>query len=228
MPVGKQTKEQLEANERSRFRLSQKSSGLFHACSGSSVIDGVFIPSSHGKGVVINSAGDVVNLPPNDGTTWGPIWARRDTVSFPLAAEMDDFWGTDTLPGIRKRLSTAVYGIVGIHANVGITFDLRSLRMLEDRTVVAFEATLVNLDNSEERDPALVKSIRRSADFQIYVDGELRFDRLDFARRDGDAEVEVALAVDDRFLTIIATDAGNRMRFDHLVLIDSVFRLDGR
>ena len=208
-------------------RLSQKSSGQYHACVASSVIDGVFVPSSDGRGVVINSAGDVVNLPPSDGDTWGPIWARRDTVGFPLAADMDDFWGTDTLPGIRQRLSNAAYGIVGIHPNVGITFDLRSLRMLEGLPAAAFQAVLANLDNAEDHDFVRQKSKRRSADFRIYVDRELRFERLDFARSDGDAEVDIPLFEEDRFLTLIATDAGNHKRFDHLVLIDSVFRLEG-
>ena len=222
---GKQTRKH---NDWVLHRLSQESSGQFHACNASSVIDGVFVPSAHGRGVVINSAGDMVNLPPNDGATWGPIWARRGTVGFPLAADMDDFWGTDTLPGIRQRLSNAAYGIVGIHSNVGITFDLRSLRMLEGHPAAAFQAVLANLDNEEERNPVRAKSNRRSADFRVYVDGELRFERLDFARSDGDAEVDVPLSEEDRFLTLIATDAGNHKRFDHLVLIDSVFRLEGK
>jgi hypothetical protein len=66
--------------------------------------------------------------------------------------------------------------------------------------------------------------VLHTVDFRVFVDGDLRFERLGFGRKDGDQLVSVPLASRDRFLTLVVTDDGDP-RFDHLMLIDPVVKL---
>ena len=104
-----------------------RSDGKYHPANSHPMIDGVFIPAPRGGDTIVSSEGQRFNLPKNDGVSWGPIWARRRVIgNLPDAA--NDYWGTNTLPHLTKWLETSRSGLLGIHANVGITFDLQELR----------------------------------------------------------------------------------------------------
>ncbi|EMI56440.1 hypothetical protein [Rhodopirellula sallentina] len=187
-------------------------------------IDSVFIPWLNGIETEIDSSGTLVDLPQCTGRTWGPIWARRKINDVQLNYRVKDFWGTLTLGVVMERLSQCDSGMIGLHANVGVTIDLNAIRQL-DRRPTRFVGVVANLDNSaiKEADaPEWLEANRFSADFRIFVDGELRDSRLDFTRADGELEMIVDLDPEDRFLTFVSTDADSFDGFDHVVLIDPI------
>lgn len=190
------------------------------------LIDGVFIPNHESAPTQIDSSGTTLRLKRNDGKTWGPIWSRRHVPGLLASAgSISDFWGTDTLAGILDLVVESQFGIIGLHANAGITIDLRAVRMQEGRPIAAFKAKITNLDNSEIRAPTYATTNRPSVDFQVIVDGVVRSEQLNFGRDQGRISVEVPLDPNDRFLTLLSTDAGNTFSYDHLVLIDPVLLL---
>lgn len=189
-------------------------------------VDGVFVPRANGREMQINSDGQMVFLPPNSGTTWGPIWARRrsefDQNQMLLASLRSDHWGTGTLAPVRERLALANEGLLGFHANAGITFNLQSIARACGQPITAFHATIANLDSSRQTSPEAAPSV---ADFRVFVNGKLRYSRLGFGQVDGDAQMTVPLQTDDQFLTLVATDADGDPACDHVVLIDPVLAL---
>ncbi|MGI9427928.1 MAG: FecR domain-containing protein [Bythopirellula sp.] len=200
------------------------------------MVDGVFIPRSNAREMQIDSDGHMVYLPPNNGSTWGPIWARR---RFGLAYEQallssgrPGYWGDGALSQVLERLQQTRDGLMGLHANVGITFDLNAVRESRSRELNYFKAVVANLDSppadhypngAPSGDSSNTASV---ADLRVFVDGKLRYSRLQFGRSDGEAAIHVALNSDDRFLTIVTTDAGADPVFDHVVLVDPVLEYE--
>lgn len=193
-------------------------------------VDGVFIPSESGLGVRTDSSGHAIDLPACTGRTWGPIWSRRRIFGAKPVAAQDDYWGTDTLEGVIARLSDCKTGMIGIHSNVGVTFDLDAVRRHSGRSIQSFSAVVGNLDNSMKRIPEWSAKKRLTADVRVLIDGQLHADRLDFGRDDGELIVRTRVAESDRFLTIVCTDASRGEAsgtdaYDHVVLIDPVLTL---
>jgi len=193
----------------------------YHEVPWNSMIDGVFIPSFAGGRFQIDSLGDLVDLPANTGSTHGSLWTRcKDSVWDSSNGPDNDFWGTRTLQGIVDRLRTTRIGLIGMHANVGITFDLKMMQMVHRRAPVEFRAGIQNIENSadwapnERPDPEVETRI---ADCRIFVDGALRGSLLGFRREDGEIPLVVPLSEKDRFLTILISDGDGEMRFDHVV-----------
>jgi hypothetical protein len=117
---------------------------------------------------------------------------------------------------------------VGIHPNVGITFDLRECRSLSARRIQGFEARVVNLDLAEEtRTVNKVVAPLRTADFWVFVDGELKYSRRRFGRDWKGEPLRVELGSEDRFLTLVSTDGGDETPFDHVMLVDPVLTMSG-
>jgi len=190
------------------------------------MVDGVFIPRSNAREMQIDSDGHMVYLPANSGSTWGPIWARRRS-DVDLSREISphsrhNHWGSGTLAAVRDRLQHSHDGLMGLHANVGITFDLDAVRDSRSSKIEYLKAVVVNLNGSDQQTQPADLPL---ADLRVFVDGRLRYSRLEFGQYDGDAQMIVPLAEDDRFLTIVTTDAGGDPDFDHVVLIDPVLQL---
>ncbi|TWT80790.1 FecR protein [Planctomycetes bacterium CA13] len=191
-------------------------------------VDGVFIPTESGTNTQLDSLNHQVNLPNSSGQTWGPIWSRRKINGPSAMVVLDDYWGTETLEHVIKRLDHCNTGMIGIHSNAGVTFDLDAVRR-HAGSPTEFSGILSNLDNSELRratpDPNWLKKKHFSADFRVFVDGELRASRLDFSRADGEMTISVKLTDEDRFLTFVSTDFDTFNGFDHVVVIDPVLNL---
>ncbi|WP_442485211.1 hypothetical protein [Aeoliella sp. SH292] len=198
----------------------------FHHSQSHPAIDGVFVPSPHGARTIATSAGHAIDLPETMGVTFGPIWARRRGVG-ELPTTTGDFWGTGTLPFILRRIGTARVGAIGMHPNVGITFDLKQCTHGLKSDVIGFEATLVNLDLAQElKPPEELKNVpERTADFWIYVDGALKYSRENFGRDLEGEDIRLELSPGDRFLTLVSTDGGTTISFDHVLLIDPMLTL---
>ncbi len=187
------------------------------------LIDGVFVPEADGIATQYNSEGGKIDLPSTSGDSWGPIWSRRrlepEVENSVFSGQDQDFWGRTAFECATARLATAADGILGLHSNVGITFNLRSVRRLAacESTDIRLVGSVTNLDNSHTMDHPVDPS---RVDARVYVDGELCYSRLDFGRSDGDEAFEIPLPLSARYLTIVTSDADGSLHHDHVVLVD--------
>ena len=117
---------------------------------------------------------------------------------------------------------TCDWGLVGLHANVGITIDLQALRDLYDYQPISFRTVATNIDNTfGVPEPG---QEQRIVYFRLFVDGEMRNQRLEFGRSAGNQIIETDILITDRFITIVTSDAGDYYH-DQVVLVDPFFRL---
>jgi hypothetical protein len=216
-------------DENDWMHMSHLSDGQFHLVPSSPLLNGVFIPTESGRQVQVDSAGRKIDLPQNSGFCFGTLWARRkESIQNLKSGPAFDFWGFRTLEGIVEKLNTTRNGLVGMHANMGVTFDLRTVQMIHRRAPVEFRGAVSNIENFAVWPPGESPSNpkTRLLDCRIYVDGELQYSRLGFRREDGDEKFSVPLSGKNRFLTIVMTDSDTEFRYDHGVLIDPVIVLD--
>jgi hypothetical protein len=203
---------------------TRKGDGLFHVAKWHPFIDGTFVPNKVGQPLQVDTQRGTIRLPAAGGDyTWGPIWARRAVTDVSQIDRSADSWGTKTFPVITERLTRCRLGGIGIHASVGITFDLKEIGKELPGTIHQLTATLANLENSKENDPKWAsENPPPAADFRVFVDGQLRYEKRNFARNVEGELFEVALSPKDRFLTFVTTDAGDSNKYDHIVVIDPV------
>jgi hypothetical protein len=204
----------------------RQGNGMFHATSHRPPLDGVFVPAMSGVRVQIDSLGNTIELPPNIGQTYGPIWARRWTRILDSTDDTLDFWGTGTLKKVNAHLQTSRHGLIGLHPNVGFTIDLQAARMQQHCGINGFVTALANLDSAAEWVSTPIDTSHNNADFRVFVDGVLRYSRLSFRRSEGPIDVFVPLSALDQKLTLVSSEGEGEIRFDDVVLIDPVLKLD--
>lgn len=171
------------------IRDEYESDGKYHRVALSKWIDGVFIPSGDGVDVQLDSAGHTFDgFGPNAGKTIGGIWARAAEVSQFNEKRNRFDWvysvgGDEFMPERR--------GLLCLHANAGITFDLAAMRKsYPDARPKLFRSTAGMGDTSgvhPDTDPY-------SVDFRVFVDGRVKYERKGHTRPDG------VLDIKDRFL----------------------------
>jgi hypothetical protein len=203
---------------------TRKGDGLFHPAIWHPFIDGTFVPNKVGQPLQVNSQRGTIRLPAAGGDyTWGPIWARRAVKDSSEYDRSADSWGASTFPVITERLTRCRLGGIGIHASVGITFDLKQIGKELSGSFHQLTAILANLENSKEHNPQWAsENPDPAADFRVFVDGQLRYERRNFKRNVEGEVFEVALSPKDRFLTFVTTDAGDSNKYDHIVVIDPI------
>lgn len=189
-------------------------------------VDGVFIPSDSGNNNQLDSTGNLFNLPASTGRTWGPVWSRRGISGKSETTSVQDYWGTGTLEPVVERLSLCKTGMIGLHSNVGITFDLHAIRKQCGKPITEFRGIVANIEEVEKQLPKWASTVRLSADMRVFVDGSLRVSRLDFCSDDGDLLLSTKIIPTDQFLTFVCSDSSNEWQstdaYDHVVLIDPV------
>ncbi len=159
-------------------------------------IDGIFVPNGSDQSTTITSTGLLFQDCPNthgtyyDGIVCGAVFDDQDVHTGRLAGH---------------RYETPEHPSIGACANVGITFDLDSIRAsMSNNLISSFQAhcgiseTLADIQ--EEEDYAQVK-----VTFWVLVDG-----RVDYSRELGTVpfesdQIDIALNPGDRFLTLITT-----------------------
>lgn len=162
------------------------------------LIDGVVIPDGRSP-VPISSTGLVAkDAPPTSAQAWDAI--RNGPVNSQANTKFDgvDYAGTG-------------HSMIGVHANAGITFDLAAIRKRTGQGALRFTAK-VGYGG---------KPGNMTADFHVYVDGELAARRMKFGANDGLIPVDVVLAKDARFLTLMSTDGGNGISHDQVFFADA-------
>jgi hypothetical protein len=189
-------------------------------------VDGVFIPNGKLGPVQVDSIGrKFVGFPATFGDCWGgAIMARRPREEKSLPYIRLEFHGDNYgyvnwlhIASKAEELSPEGHGLIGMHSNSGITFDLHALRARHpNRKIVRFRAQVGNLESKLER---------YVADAWVLVDGELRYHREKFSREDGPDSIDVPLSDRDRFLVLAATDVEANTAYDWVAFGDPVIEL---
>ena len=158
----------------------------------------VFVPDGRNP-VPVAAKQEVKGLPATSGHTWdairnGPLNAQRSTkIGGVDYAEKD-------------------HSILGVHANSGITFDLLKIRQSSGLGMMHFTAALgFGADAS---------AAASRADFTVYVDTELKFQKLKL-RKDEFTHLDIAIPATAKTFTLIATDGGDGIGSDLLFLGDA-------
>ena len=117
-------------------------------------------------------------------------------------------WTASTTPRRAMR-------VLGLDANKGITFDLEAIRRANpDWKLVRFRAMGGNTEPKSEQGEAVW------ADLWVFVDGQVRFQRREINRYSGGLPAVVPIKDGERFLTLVATDGGNTIWYDHTMFGD--------
>jgi hypothetical protein len=157
----------------------------------------VFIPDGKGS-VTVDFKTEVKGIPATSGHFWDTI------ANHPISAQRSTKLG-DT------DFATKAHSMLAMHANSGITFDLAKLR--EQSGLKAMRLTgLVGFG----ADKAAAAS---KADFTIFVDAELKFQKLQL-RKDETAALDLEVPAKAKTLTLIATDGGDGIGSDLLFIGD--------
>jgi hypothetical protein len=167
------------------------------------MIDGVFIPTGKAEAVQIDSSGRTFDgFPRTNGKAFGSIWARSADVRRPDLAGDTRYWiyamgrGEPFMPEGR--------GLLCLHPNAGITFNLEAMRRAYPTAAPAeFRAVL---GMGDARRPGT--RVTGLADVWVLVDGRLRLRRAALSADDGPVPIRVPLGRNDRFLTLASTTPG--------------------
>ena len=185
------------------------------------LVDGVFVPNGKDGPVQLDSAGHLFEgFPTTSGMTWGSVWSRTANlaqVSFPLSerTKTTDNWVYAMGAGLQympQRL-----GLLTLHPNVGVTFNLEAIRKLyigERPARFRALAAVVIPEKSQ------LKWLRSRSDVWVFVDGQLKLKRMYIEDKDTPISLDIELGPHDRFLTLVGTDGGDGQAWDLLVLGD--------
>ncbi|MFT5523647.1 MAG: hypothetical protein ACI9HK_001595 [Pirellulaceae bacterium] len=160
-------------------------------------IDGVVIPQGNGgkAEIPISSTGlTVTNIATGDGNAWDII--RNGPVNSTQSA---------TLGGL--NFGNGDHGLIGLHANAGITFDLSEFRTVMVEKQLRFTALVGYFGQDKDN---------YFADALIFLDGKKTVDFVKLKRSDGLQSVDLLIPVNVRFLTLMATDGGNGISMDQV------------
>ena len=182
-------------------------------------IDGVFVPDGGTGPVQLDSVEHVFDgFPDTRGQAIGSIWPRAADVKSDERAK--DPWNWVYFMGRGEQFMPEGRGLLGLHANAGITFNLLvARRMWQDTWPTRFRAVagLASADGTSAG--------AGMADIWVFVDGRLKQKRLRLRPQDGTVDVDVELGPSDRFLTLVVTDGGNGYEWDYVVFGDPVLEM---
>jgi hypothetical protein len=200
--------------------------GQYHKAKGFEFIDGVFIPDGKRGPVQVDSIGRVVSeFPPTAGDCWGgAIMARRPKEEKSLPRIRLEFHGDNYgyvnwlhIASKPEELCPQGFGLIGMHSNCGITFDLHAIRARHPhKKLVRFRSLVGNLESKLEA---------YTADAWVLVDGQIRYRRRSFSREAGPEEIDIPLTDRDRFLVLVVTDAGSQTAYDWVTFGDPVIEM---
>jgi mono/diheme cytochrome c family protein len=158
-------------------------------------IDGTVIPNG---ALQISSTGLTIQTRGTDGQSWDYIQPGKV-----LAQDTAEIDGVD--------YAAAGHSMIALHANKAITFDLAALRQaLPEYRSLRFQAVAAYGGLGAGAD----------ADFAVYVDGKLRAEKRNINHAAGGTALDLSIADDQRFLTLVATDGGNGIAFDQIFFGD--------
>jgi len=164
-------------------------------------VNAVFVPHGPGPVPVATTGLTVDGIPETSKAGWDAI--RNGPVANQHATKLGDV-----------DYAAADHAILGLHANAGITFDLREILAAAPVANQRFRG-VVGYGGTTPRD---------GADYFVFVDGVL-FARGRIGLVDGGTPLDVSLPAAATFLTLVATDAGNGIGHDQVFFGDP--RIEG-
>jgi hypothetical protein len=147
-----------------------------------------------------------------------PIAFKQEVTGIPVTS--GHFWDTIANHPINAQRSTKLgdtdftkngHSMLAMHANSGITFDLAKLRKQSGLKAMRLTG-LVGFG----ADKAAAAS---KADFTVFIDAELKFQKLKL-RKDETAALDIEVPAKAKTLTLIATDGGDGISSDLLFIGD--------
>ncbi len=109
-------------------------------------------------------------------------------------------------------------GLLALHANAGITFDLAAMRRRYSGSWPVRFRTLAGLADARFRRPNSIGLVS----LWVFVDGRLKEKRENVRAADGPQKMDVEIRPEDKFLTLVSTDGGNGMIDDWVIFGDPV------
>ncbi len=173
-------------------------------------IDGVFIPDGEdGKAEIpVSSTGiTITGLPKTSGDAWDMI--RNGPVASQHSPELG---GVD--------FTNDGNSLLGLHANVGITFDVEAIR----NALVGQDASSHDALRFTAKLGYFGATGAHHADAWVFVDGKQTAHFPELKREHGLQNIDVELPPTSRFLTLVATDGGNGFSMDQIGFGDPVVR----
>ena len=168
----------------------------YHVQEGNPFVDGLFIPNGSTRQVISSQGHVFPDCPGTNGECYANLGANPS----------QGVWATDMRTGI-IRFDGQDYGdpdhpCLVMHANLGITFDLRAIRAICPDIEMTRFMSRIGIADFQERAGC-------NADFWVLVDGQVRVSRRHVAQKNSLTEVSIELRPSDRFLTLVTTDGGD-------------------
>jgi hypothetical protein len=188
--------------------------GTYHRVPDRPFIDGVFIPDGAKGPVQVDSAGHrcdefLATLNKSGG-------CLRAFGVVPLFTEVNAGMKEDiptTLGGI--DYSKSPHGLIFLHANKGVTFDLDAVRRANPGfTITRFAAMAGNASKASDL-----------FDVWVLMDGKVQFKRRQVNNTFGGMPVDIRVGDRDRFLTLAVTDGGDGIDYDWVFFGDPQLKL---
>lgn len=170
--------------------------GEYLPVSWSDFIDGVFVPRARVDQIISTQGHRFRECPPTDRYVLTPVQNGGLIHTRSYRAKMTwngEILGTDEAPCIL------------IHSNLGITFDLRSIRASLSGFQIQRFRSKFGICEHPERTQTYVSN----SEFWVLVDDEVRFHRQVVAQKGPVGAIDVLLEGDSRFLTLVTSDAGD-------------------
>jgi cytochrome c553 len=164
-------------------------------------VNAVFVPYGPGDVPVTTTGLTVQGIPETSKAGWDAI--RNGPVAAQHSTRLDDV-----------DYGKAGHTILGLHANAGITVDLAEVFQVAPVANPHFRAVVGYGGTTPEA----------GADYFVFVDGGLMAQGR-IGADDGGTPLDVSLPPGARFLTLIATDAGNGIGHDQIFFGDA--RIEG-
>ena len=185
--------------------------GKYHRVDGLPFVDGVFIPNGGERPMQIDSSGGLfADFPKTANETGVNIWAGG-AIPMPPSA-----------PAIPTKLGDVDYaspghGLLLMHANNGITFDLQAIRKANQAyRPIRFRAAVGNVETKTDA----YERGDTTADVWVLLDGKVRFKLREINSYNGVLSVNIEIGNTNRFLTLVSTDGGNGIPKDWILFGD--------
>mgnify|MGYP001557533535 CR=1 FL=1 len=167
----------------------------------STYVNAVFVPDGPGDVPVTTTGLLVTGIPETSKAGWDAI--RNGPVASQFSTTLGDV-----------DYAAKGHTLLGLHANAGITFDVTEIRKHFPLVNPRFRATVGYGGRTPEG----------GADYFVFLDGELKATAR-IGADDGGTPLDLPLPAEARFLTLIATDAGNSISHDQIFFGDP--RIEG-
>jgi len=165
------------------------------------LVNAVFVPDGPGDVPVSTTGLAVRGIPKTSVAAWDAI--RNGPVNQQFSKQLGDV-----------DYAADGHTILGLHANAGITFDLAEIMKQAAIVGPRFRAVVGYGGRTAEA----------GADFFVFVDGRPAAQGR-IGRDDGGVPLDIPLPPPARFLTLVATDAGNGIGMDQIFFGDA--RIEG-